>query len=116
MGQPRTAILLGTKRSQALLNFMEADEHGRLWDQNPGLRVSEDGQYIGFPVAVAHDPPAGCAELLMPVVLNQVGQMEGFVAALAEAQVKWGTLRAILRASGIRVGKLCLYLAEVERA
>ena len=99
--------------------FFAEDRFDQIWESHPDLRLTDSADtphVLGFPVAVAYDPPPGCAELRFPTSLEDLLREPGAQAAHARAAAKWERLAADLRVRGVLLGEPRLYLAEIERA
>lgn len=121
MGQPRTALILGAKTNAKLGRFLRSDlahEKFHTAEECTDLTWHTDSepQLVGFAFAVAYDPPKGCAELKLPVRLDDAGSGRLSVA-YNRAMKKWVRFIAHLKKFHIAFDVVPeVFLGEVERA
>lgn len=131
MSQNRTALFVGIIPDNTLRDFLDSDEGARVLYDNfyPDIRRSSDGTCLGYPFAVAYDPPDGCAELPLPLHLPSLagwghaadssGSDAPLPPEMSEAWVraskKWSAFAKEMRRHGWVLPKSAMYLVEMER-
>lgn len=122
MGQNRTALILGTKAGAKLSRFLRSDwAHEKFHDEPDasGMQWHIDSKpnTVGFAIAVAYDPPQGCAALRLPLAIDRIDKDATLKAAYHRAMRRWVRLSNLLQKYGQDpLGVPEIFLGEVETA